>query len=49
MRVEYSVFVAKPDQTNPVGELAAYQCVENLHIFFLMSRDIEDAQELRRA
>ena len=45
-----SVFVAKPDQTYPVGGLRAYQCVKELHIFFVMARDIEeDEQEQRSA
>jgi len=45
------VFVAKPDQTHPVGGLRAYQCVKELHIFFVMARDIEeeDEQEQRSA
>ena len=45
----YSVFVAKQDQTHPVGGLRAYQCVKEMHIFFVMARDIEDDEQEQRS
>jgi hypothetical protein len=45
----YSVFVAKPDRTHPIGGLLAYQCVNEMHIFFVRARDIEDEQERHSA
>lgn len=49
LAVKYSVFVTKPDQTERVGGLVAYQCTEEMHIFFVMARDVEEAQELDSA
>jgi len=33
--------VAKPGSLQVIGGVAAYQCREELHVFFVMRRDIE--------
>lgn len=41
----YSVYVEKLNSTQRVGGLVAYQCVQELHLFFVMARDVEDAEQ----
>jgi hypothetical protein len=48
MPLGYSVYVEKPDSTQRVGGLVAYQCTQELHIFFVMAKDVEN-EELRSA
>jgi hypothetical protein len=47
--LDYFVFVAKDHGTQRVGGLTAYQCTQELHIFFVMSRDVEIQRELNTA
>ena len=49
LALDYSVFVAKPDQTHRVGGLKAYQCAQELHVFFVMARDIDESQDRQSA
>jgi hypothetical protein len=47
--LDYFVFVAKDHGTQRVGGLTAYQCTQELHIFFVLSRDVEIQRELNTA
>lgn len=52
---EYSILARKGPEQKLVGGLSAFQCTQELHIFFLMTRDVEEflmtraAEERRRA
>lgn len=39
----YSVYVEKPDSQR-VGGLLAYQCTQEMHLFFVMSKDVENEE-----
>jgi hypothetical protein len=49
LQIDYRVFVAKPDGTDRVGGLLAYQCTQGLHLFFVMAHDLEELREVNSA
>lgn len=41
--IGYKMFAAKPTGNQPVGGLVAFQCTQEGHVFFVMARDVEEA------
>ena len=41
--IGYKVYVEKSNQKQPIGGLVAFQCEQEGHVFFVMSKDVEDA------
>lgn len=38
---DYSFQVTRRGEQKPLGGLTAFQCTQELHIFFLMTKDVE--------
>ena len=43
LEIGYKLFVEKSNQKQPIGGLLAFQCEQEGHIFFVMSKDMEEA------
>lgn len=44
--LEHAVSVEKFGQRHPIGALLAYHCATNLHLFFVLARDADEAESL---
>lgn len=44
--LEYDVLVEKSGEKHPIGALMPYHCAKNLHLFFVLSRDAEEAESV---
>ena len=43
LTIGYRILALKPNQTQPIGGLLAYQCAVEGHVFFVLARDVEEA------